>query len=118
RASRTRRRSRYLIEARKGQSTLEVQCAEPGVGWEDERVERTALERVLLGLDPDVPERVGRVVGIAQRHRSVHALRGGVDGRLELVIGALLPVAGTGSARSGAVHVAWADGQRREERRV
>ena len=47
-------------------AAVEPAAAESRLLREDERVERGVLERVLLDLEPDESQRVGRVVGVAE----------------------------------------------------
>ena len=107
-----------LVEAVDDVAALEVARAEARVGREDERVERAVLERVLLDLEPDEAQRVGRVVRVAQRHLAVQRLRRRIERAVEIVVGALLPVLRSGRARAAAIDVAGRKIERREHRRV
>ena len=66
--------------------------APPRVG----RVHRATLAarpvEILLERQPEQLQRVGRVVGVADAHRTAHRLRRGVEGGGERVVGPVLPV--------------------------
>jgi hypothetical protein len=81
-----------LIEPVDHVAALEASRTEPRVRRKDKRVERSALERVLLDLEPDEAKRVRRIVRVAKRHLAVQRLRGRVERSVKIVVGALLPV--------------------------
>src|SRR5207248_8159389 len=64
------------------------------------------------------PQRVRRVVCITNRQLTAQRFGRRVERRLEIVVGALLPVAGSWRARAAAEFVAGRKIQRREQRRV
>ena len=112
------RPSGHLLHLVEDVAALEAARAEARVLRVDVGVERVRLEGVLLGLQPDVGERVRRVVGVAERHRRLDALGGGVERRGDVIVGAVLPVAHAGPAAAGAILVGRRQHQRREDRRV
>src|SRR5689334_4711276 len=87
----------HLIEMLYNVTALEPSCAEAGLLREDERVERLVLEGILLHLHPDEAKAVGRVVRVAKAELAVQRRLRGVEGCLEVVVGAVLPILGTRS---------------------
>ena len=92
------RGANQLIELFKHIAAFKSARAKARVLREDERVERVILERVLLGLQPDVRERIRRIVGVLQYEFSMERFRTGIQRRFKIVVGAILPVLRTGSA--------------------
>src|SRR6185369_4705952 len=61
--------------------------------------------QVLVELQPDESQAVGRVVAVPDRDRAADTLLRRVQRRGNRVVGALLPVLGTRGSRPGAKHV-------------
>ena len=81
-------------------------------------IHRLVLERVLLHLEPDEGQRVGRVVGVPEGHRPMQDLCAGVERGVQVVVRAVLPVGVTGRTARRAIHRGRAHRQRREDRGV
>ena len=64
--------------------------------------DRVVLEDVLVELQPEVGQRVGRPVDVGDRLRSGDAVQLLVELRLDAVVGALLPIARAGRSRCAA----------------
>ncbi len=108
----------HLVELREVVPALEATRAETRVLREDERVERVVAESVLLGLQPDVAQRIGRIVRVAQRHLAAHRLGRRVERGRELVVGAILPIASAGRAAAGPHLVCRRQRERCEDRGI
>ncbi len=73
-------------------AALEVAHAPARVRGEERRAFAAVPEEILVELQPDEPQRVGRVVRVADGHRAVDRPRRRVERRRDRVVGALLPV--------------------------
>ncbi len=76
----------------------ETPTAEAPLGREDLRAPASGSEQVLVELDPDERQRVGRVVGVGDRLAAGDRASRRVERHADRVVGALLPVRGTGLA--------------------
>src|SRR5581483_8143313 len=65
--------------------------------------QRARLERVLVELEPEIPERVRRVVRVCQREPPIDRSAGRVEPYGDVVVGTILPIMLARRARGGAV---------------
>ena len=96
------RRRRRLTHSEESHRHLGALGAEPRILAEDAEAAALAVEQILLELQPDVAESVGRVVGVGDALFAANRARGGVQRGADHVVGALLPVGAAGSATAGA----------------
>ena len=104
------RGERALGEARDVEAARESGAAEPALRGEQERTHAARPEQVLVELHPHEAEGIRRVVRVSDLLSGREPLRGGVERRLDGVVDALFPIAGTRGA------VGAADAVRRRQR--
>ncbi len=75
-------------------AAVEAPPAESRLLRKDQRVQRVGLERVLLDLEPDEPQGVRRMVGIAKMHLARQRVACRIQRRADVIVSAVLPVAG------------------------
>src|SRR5207247_2020049 len=101
-----------------GIAAFEPPAREPGVGWVQGGAPAVRLVNVLVQLQPEVVQRIGGVVGVAQGLRAGDRVRRGVQRRPDRVVGALLPVSRSRRARALADQVGRGECEVSERRRV
>ena len=93
------------LEAGEVVAAAEAAHAPARLGGEERRPLAARTIQVLVELQPDEPQRVGRIVRVTNAHAAVDRARRGVERRGDGIVGALLPVVRTGLAAARAVRV-------------